>query len=391
MSFCNPPVESVAIVEQPTSYLRAYPNPTLEGIMTEPSAAHIRGFRLADLLVLLAIGAILCAFFVPAVQSVRAQSARVNCTDNLRRIALACHNCNDALGSMPPYQVGENRGLPKNNYYNRPGNRGTAFFFLLPFVEEASAYNAGSYYVGPSPTGGPFQNVAYSVYATYSPKGPGHGPGPKGLSLVKDPPRSPFVGQMPIQVYQCPWDPTLGPHGVQQVTGWGSCSYACNYLVFGNPKAVKEGKPALDNPDGYDPKANPPHIVPAALPKIGSSFPDGTSNTLLFAEKYSVCNWYMAGSATEPKSGGNLWAWPGENASYGPAFAMESPWNDGTRFQLRPKDSDCNVAYPSSGHQDAMAVAMADASVRAIRRSVSQTTWLALCTPNGGDTLGNDF
>jgi hypothetical protein len=372
--------------------------------MNEPPFVDARRFRLADLLVLLVIGALLGLLLVPAIQMVRGQSARVNCTDNLRQIVLACHNCNDALGSMPPYQVGEDRGLHQNNYFNRPGNRGSVFYFLLPFVQESAAYNAGFYKSSASP------NVAYSVCVTYSPnrptspdprgqvygtkgmvkKGPDLGR-PVGGGVVKDPPLPPFVGQIPIKIYQCPWDTTLGPNGVQQATGWGSCSYACNYLVFGNPKAVRDGKPALDNPDGYDPKAKPPHIAPAALPRIPVSFPDGTSNTLLFAEKYSVCNWYKAGSTTEPQPGGNLWAWPGENASYGPAFAMESPWNDGTRFQLRPKASECNVAYPSSGHQDAMVIALADGRVRTIRTSISTATWLAVCTPNGGELIGNDW
>jgi hypothetical protein len=357
--------------------------------MTESAPDHAHGFRLADLLVVLAICVLLVLLVVPAVQSVQAQSARVNCADNLRQIALACHNCNDAFGSMPPYQVGEGRGLPKNVYFNRPGNRGTVFYFLLPFVEEQAAFNAGAFSGPDKSSGAPA--IAYSVCATYSPRGEGHGPGPQRLGLVKDPPRPPFVGQMPIKIYQCPVDPTLDPNGVQQATGWGSCSYACNYLVFGDSRAGKNGKPYLDNPNGYDPKANPPHIAPATAPKIGSSFPDGTANTLLFAEKYSVCNWYMAGSTTKPQPGGNLWGWPGENASYGPAFAMESPWSDGTRFQMRPKDLDCNVAYPSSGHQDAMAIVMADAQVRTIRPSISAATWLALCTPNGGDTIGRDF
>jgi hypothetical protein len=179
--------------------------------------------------------------------------------------------------------------------------------------------------------------------------------------------------------------------GVQRPTGLGGCSYACNYLVFGNPKATRDSDPPIGNPNGYDPGAKPPHVAPAALPRAQQSFPDGLAYTILFAEKYSVCNWYMGGSTTVPQPGGNLWAPGGDNAQYAPAFAMESPWDDGTRFQVRPRPGECNAAYPSTGHR-AMVVAMADASARVISPSISAITWHALCTPNGGDgTHPGDF
>jgi hypothetical protein len=93
----------------------------------------------------------------------------------------------------------------------------------------------------------------------------------------------------------------------------------------------------------------------------------------------------------EPQPGGNLWAWPGNNASYAPAFAMEWPWNYGATFQLLPALADCNVAYPSTGHTGSMNVGMADASSRTISPRISAVTWHALCTPNGGDKVGPDF
>jgi hypothetical protein len=183
----------------------------------------------------------------------------------------------------------------------------------------------------------------------------------------------------------------MWPSGVQPVAKWGACSYACNYLVFGNPKATKDSTPSIDNPNGYDPEAKPPHVAPGALPKLKSSFPDGIAYTLLFVEKYSVCNWFQAGSTTAAQPGGNLWAWPGDNASYAPAFAMESPWNQEMPFQVRPRPEDCNAAYPSTGHDGSMSVAMADSSGRTISPSISLATWVALCTPNAGDNVGEDF
>jgi type II secretory pathway pseudopilin PulG len=350
------------------------------------------GFALTDLIVVLAILGVVAILAVAGIAKVRGTATQTRCLNNMRQIALACHNCNDALGSMPPFQAGDGRGLPKDNIFAKPGNKGSVLYFVLPFVESNCFYYCGSI---PKANG-----TVYSVNATYASSPPPWTASdqfkyekmpfqPTGVAT--DPPTPPFVGQFSIMPYHCPADPTMSPSGVQPVANWGACSYACNYLVFGNPKATKDSAPSIDNPDGYDPKATPPHVAPAALSRLPGSFPDGVAYTLLFAEKYSVCNWFQAGSTTMAQPGGNLWAWPGDNASYAPAFAMESPWNQGPAFQVRPDTDDCNAAFPSTGHDGSMSVAMADCSCRTISPAISHGTWVALCTPNAGDQVGEDF
>jgi prepilin-type processing-associated H-X9-DG protein len=345
-----------------------------------------------DLMVLLAIVVLLALLLFPALQYVRESSNQIKCSGNIRGITLACLSCNDALGSMPPYHVGPGVELDPKSSFATPGNHGSFFYFVMPFIEQNFVFNLGCV---PRPNG----KNCYSVQVTYGPAPPPPPPPTfvKGIpyistGVVTDPPTPPFLGQIPVKFYQCPSDPTMPLDGVQQTAQWGACSYACNYLVFGNPNADVNTSPSIANPDGYDAKANPPHIAPAALPKIPGSFPDGTSTTLLLAEKYSTCQWLQGGMTIEPQPGGNLWAWPGNNASYAPAFAMEWPWNCyGATFQLLPAPTDCNVVYPSTGHTGYMNVGMADGSARTISPNISALTWHALCTPNGGDKVGPDF
>jgi hypothetical protein len=230
-----------------------------------------------------------------------------------------------------------------------PGSSGTAgngqgnpFFHLLPYLEQGALYRSSAL-----PGSGPIFSAGFGLYFR------------------------------PIKTYLCPSDPGVTPAGMAvigpppQTTGWAAGCYAANAQVFGLVANPLTG--ALSSYQGC-----------ATIP---TSFSDGTSQTILFTEKYATCG-----------NGGSVW----DEYSPGSTFYPWMPLLEdsgrgagavgaGSKFQLRPSPTTCNPILSQTAHSGGILVCLADGSLKTVTVAVSGTTWWAACTPAASDLLAADW
>ncbi len=94
-------------------------------------------FTLVELLVVIAIISVLVGLLLPAVQAAREAARRVQCSNHLKQIALACHNYQSAFKRFPPSAIIDLSATST-------GNNGSwgVHGRILPFLEQGSVYDS---------------------------------------------------------------------------------------------------------------------------------------------------------------------------------------------------------------------------------------------------------
>src|SRR2546421_369469 len=127
-------------------------------------ARRWQAFTLIELLVVIAIIAILIALLVPAVQKVREAAARLQCTNNLKQLALAAMNYESSNKGLPYNAITKNNSQDPYIPYDpstvstvgKPGGtqgRCSGLVPLLPFIDQnplTAIYNYNMDWAHPS-------------------------------------------------------------------------------------------------------------------------------------------------------------------------------------------------------------------------------------------------
>lgn len=302
-------------------------------------------FTLVELLVVVTIIAMLIALLLPAVQAARQAARRAQCVNNLKQLGLAVHEIEQANGVLPPLSApNQTSAITVSGPYQ--GHTGfTIFAWLLPYLEQSAIFDQC------------VQEAAQNG---------GFFSGGVGTAEFQA-----------VVAYLCPSEPNLTGKkgygrglvdGMGTPSNWGISNYAANYYVFGNP-----AKPDVQGNNGL------------------GSISDGTSNAILFAERYGNCASTSTGSVYT-----SLWA---DSTSYWrPVFCINTlsrtPSSAGypacSMFQVAPNwRSGCDGSRAQSPHADGMNVCLGDGSVRFASGSLASNVWANLCDPRDGIAVGD--
>ena len=87
-----------------------------------------------ELLVVIAIIGILVGLLLPAVQAAREAARRMQCSNNVKNIALAFHNYHDSYNKLPLFASVPTRGAGQWEQFS-------ALTMILPYIEEQALYD----------------------------------------------------------------------------------------------------------------------------------------------------------------------------------------------------------------------------------------------------------
>jgi prepilin-type N-terminal cleavage/methylation domain-containing protein/prepilin-type processing-associated H-X9-DG protein len=350
-----------------------------------------KAFTLVELLVVMAIIAVLVGLLLPAVQKAREASNRSQCTNNLRQIGLGAQSYHDSYKTLP-----QNRRPPAASAATV---RERWFTHILPFIDQTQLFNQYDETSNwdSDPGAVTVNGVAYPATTPASAAG--------YVGNV-------FISNTPIPVAQCPSAPNASRLDVNPaLSGFGGPAIAAvtDYAgVYGvHPLFyASTGIAAPNNPYGaINNNNNAADKNPVKLTDII----DGTSNTILVTESAGRPFLYQAGvqqgsDLTVHGTNGGGWSRPGSEI-WLIGFTNKSGTVPGGPIGVNAANAvDWAGAYPYSGtvtptlntdgggqiyafHPAGANAVYADGSVHLLPQSIQANVLASLVTRAAQDTV----